>query len=654
MVRKYIYNSLMLVVLLCSTICFGQTRKEKKADRDFEGYAYIDAIKVYESIAEQGYINTSILSKLGDSYYFNGLFSDAYKWYDKLFNASYEDKNLGALNSEYYYRYAQTLKAINQPSKADEVLMQFNELEASDSRAILFLPTESVIEETMSASRFAFSNLTINSPHSDYGATLVDNQLIFTSARTNEEMRNKVHKWTNDNYTKLYSSTISTNGDFEEAVLYAKEITSKELNIGSAVFTKNGNTMYFTSNYGSARGGKKTQYNEDNSSLLKIYKATKQGNGSWGSVEELPFNVDGFNTAHPALTPDEQWMYFASDRRGTLGQSDIFRIGIYDNGKFGQLENVGIEINTAGRETFPFISSDFMLYFSSDGHPGFGGLDLFKAKINRDGTLGVAINLGPDINSPVDDFGFYIDTSTQKGFFTTNKEGGNGGDDIYLFIEKPCVQTLDVLVLDKDTKEVIEGAELIMYDKNRQQIDVAQTNERGFYNIKTLNCGSKYRIRAIKEGYLTQELVVDTDRKLKQHLNIHLEVDGTKIETGDDLFKKLKLEPIYFDFDKADIRRDAQFELMKIVEVMRQYPDLLLDVRSHTDSRGNDAYNLALSERRAQATVQWMIERGIDSNRLTGMGYGETRLLNACSNGIPCTDEEHQLNRRSEFIIVNM
>jgi len=640
----------MLCFLFTSAMSLGQTRKEKKADRNFDTFAYVDAIKVYESMIEKGQVNTSILSKLGDSYYFNGKFVEAFKWYDELFNGSYQDKDLSALDKEYYYRYGQTLKAMNYTQKADEVLQHFAELQASDSRAQLFITNEELVNQTLPASRFTLANLSVNSPYFDYGAALLDNQLIFTSSRENTQMKNKVHRWTNQNYTKLYASTIGTDGRFAEPVLFAQEIASKELNMGTAIFTKDGRTMYFTSNNGSMRGGKRAQYNEDESSLLKIYKSNKQTDGSWGAVEELPFNLDDFNTAHPALTPDEKWMYFVSDRQGSLGQSDLFRVSIYETGRFGLVEHLGDQINTAGRETFPFISGDYMLYFASDGFPGFGGLDLYKSKINPDGKMGAPVNLGPDINSAYDDFGFYIDAASKKGFMTSNRPGGNGADDIYLFVEKNCYQIMDGVVSDTDSKSGIVGVELLVFDAQNNLIDKVNTDEQGYYNTEKLRCGYSYRIQVNKEGYFAKEFVVDTNRDRQQRMNVEIEL----IQKGDDLFKKLQLAPIHFDFDSAVIRLDAQVELQKVVNVMLQYPTIQLDIRSHTDSRGNDAYNMKLSERRAQATIKWMIGQGVEASRLTGKGYGESQLVNSCSNDVNCTEEQHQENRRSEFIIMNM
>ncbi|MDM1406683.1 OmpA family protein [Myroides sp. DF42-4-2] len=650
MVRKYIFNSFVLFFILFSLPSIGQTRKERKADHKFDTFAYVDAIKVYEEMIARGQVNASILSKLGDSYYFNAKFEEAFRWYDELFNGTYEDKDLAGLDKEYYYRYGQTLKSMNFIQKADEILQQFAQLKASDSRSQLFITNEELVNQTLPASRFTIANLTVNSAFTDYGATLLENRLIFTSSRANDQMKNKVHSWTDQHFTKLYATTIGEDGSFEAPVLFAKEIASKELNMGTAVFTKDGKTMYFTSNYGSTKGGKRAQYNEDEASLLKIYKARKQADGSWGAVEELPFNLDEYNTAHPALTPDEKWLYFVSDRKGGLGQSDLFRVSVFETGRFGLIEHLGTQINTSGRETLPFISKDYVLYFASDGHPGFGGLDLYKAKINADGKIGTPVNLGPDINSPYDDFGIYIDANTKKGFISSNRPGGYGADDIYLFVEKPCYQIMEGLVSDVDSKGGIVEVEIQVFDMYNKLIDKVYTNEQGYYSTDKLVCGGEYRVLVNKEGYFSKEFTVDTNRDVKQRVNIEIEL----IEKGDDLFKKLKLSPIHFDFDSATIRPDAQVELRKVVDVLLQHPKIQLDVRSHTDSRGNDEYNMSLSERRAQATMKWMISQGVEESRLTGRGYGESQLINRCSNGVDCSDEEHEANRRSEFIIMNL
>ncbi|SER25671.1 OmpA family protein, partial [Myroides profundi] len=311
---------------------------------------------------------------------------------------------------------------------------------------------------------------------------------------------------------------------------------------------------------------------------------------------------------------------------------------------------------TAGRETFPFISKDHFLFFSSDGHPGLGGLDVFVAKINVDGSVGQVINMGTPINSSTDDFAFYIDSKTRKGFVSSNRVNGVGGDDIYFFIQKVCHQSLEGIVFDKDTQEVLTNAKVTVYDNSYKVIGEIITDDKGYYRIDDLECKGKYRLKAVAEKYNTEEVSVQLDAVAGgvKKQDISLEKTEKPIAKDDDLFKKLKLNPIYFDFDKSNIRRDASIELMKVVEVLKEYPTMKIDVRSHTDSRGNDDYNLRLSDRRAKSTVQWIISQGIEASRVTGQGYGETQLQNKCSNGVPCTVEEHQLNRRSEFIVQSL
>ncbi len=644
---------ILSVVLSFSVSGYSQIKKEKQADKSFDRLAYVDAIKVYERIAQKGYVNTSILQNLGDAYYFNGKLVDANKWYTQLFDGDYEDKNLSKLPSEYYYRYAQTLKAVEDYKKSQQLMDQFAVLENQDSRVEQLTKNSDYLTHIENHSdRYAIKLLDLNTDYSDYGGTRLGDQFIFTSARaTDHQSGSQIHSWTNESYTSLYSSIMRQDG-FGEPVLFAPEINSK-VNDATAVFTQDGTAMYFTRNNSKPNG--KSKQNKNETSLLKLYKAVKQSDGKWGEVEELPFNSDNFNTAHPALTPDDKWLYFASDRNGTHGQSDLFRVALYENKGYGPIENLGKGINTEGRESFPFISSDYQLYFSSDGHPGLGGLDVFVAKLYPDGSFGPVVNMGTPINSSLDDFGFYLDSKQGKGFVSSNRAGGKGSDDIYFLAEKPCQQSIEGTVYDKDTNEVLVNALVVISDGLYQKTDTIYTNNKGYYIASLLDCGHKYRIKVENKSYNTVEVAFNVNRESGvKTVNIGLERTEKPLQVNDDLFKRLQLKPIYFDFDKSTIRRDASIELMKIVEVMKQYPTLKIDVRSHTDSKGNDAYNLNLSDRRVKATIQWMVEQGIAPSRLTGKGYGETQLLNKCSNGVPCTVEEHQLNRRSEFIITEI
>jgi len=411
--------------------------------------------------------------------------------------------------------------------------------------------------------------------------------------------------------------------------------------------------MYFTrNNYLKGKRGRDDQ----KITLLKLYKA-EFINDKWTNITELPFNSDQYSTAHPALSNDEKKLYFASDMPGTLGQSDLYSVAINDDKSFGKPENLGSAINTEGRETFPFIAADNQLYFASDGRPGLGGLDVFVSTIKSDGTFAAVQNVGAPINSKQDDFAFIINSDTSNGFFSSNREGGIGNDDIYKITETRkllCEQKLKATIVDLETSKVLENAKVTLLDEQFKVIAEVVTRADGSYTFN-VECNKKYYVRATKEDYETKEVPVTIiGEEGETSVVVALEKRIKPIGVGTDLAKTLNIPIIYFDLDKSFIRKDAAFELEKILAVMKQYPKMKIDVRSHTDSRQTAEYNIALSNRRAKATMQWLTKNGIASNRLTAKGYGESQLINNCADGVPCTGAEHQLNRRSEFIIISI
>ncbi len=372
------------------------------------------------------------------------------------------------------------------------------------------------------------------------------------------------------------------------------------------------------------------------------------------NVTELPFDSDQYSTAHPSLSPDEKTLYFASDMPGTIGQSDLFKVKINDDGSYGTPENLGNTINTEGKETFPFITDENELYFASDGHLGLGGLDIFVSKINSDGTFGKVQNIGSDANSPKDDFAFLIDTKSRIGFFTSNRDGGQGYDDIYKFLETKklvCEQELYGLITDLATGEILPNTKLSLFDNEFNLVSTTLSDQNGKYSF-TVECGKTYNVRAENKGYATKEQKITIAAENgKTNLPFALEKEGCKVAIGDDLGKCFGIKMIYFDLDKYNIRQEAALDLEKILDVLNQNPTMKLDIRSHTDSRQTFKYNEVLSDRRAKSTIKWLVKNGVNANRLTGRGYGETQLVNKCADGVECTEEEHQQNRRSEFII---
>ena len=344
---------------------------------------------------------------------------------------------------------------------------------------------------------------------------------------------------------------------------------------------------------------------------------------------------------------------------GTHGQSDLFKVKINEDGSFGTPENLGDSINTAGRETFPFISDDNELYFASDGQPGLGGLDIFITKIPKDGSLNFKkiVNVGEEANSPKDDFALIINTKTKKGFLSSNRDGGQGNDDIYKFLEtRPvwCDQILYGVITDEDTKAVLPNTKLVLLDQNMKEVEGKTTisDSNGKYEFTEVECGAKYYVRASLEEYTTREVPVIIGKETgKTELNIELAKTKKPVKEGDDIANVFEINLIYFDLDKWNIRPDAAVDLAKILDVLQQHPTMKIDIRSHTDSRATFTYNEKLSDRRAKSTMQWLISKGIAKDRLTAKGYGETQLVNKCADGVQCTEAEHQLNRRSQFII---
>lgn len=641
MKNKILYTALLFVAFQG----YSQKAKVKKADKQYEQYAYIDAIKTYEAVAEKGYKSVDVFQKLGNAHYFNGELDKANRWYTELFAMGQE------VEAEYYFRYSQTLKSVGEYEKANQMLETFAQKNGTDLRAKQYMSEKDylqVIEEN--SGRFTIEPLDINSANSDYGTAFLGNELIFASNRETKGSTARIQKWTNQPFTKLFSATVDSEGKIGTPVEFSNSVDTK-FNEATPVFTNDGKTMYFTrNNYNNGKKGK----DGERVTLLKIYKATLK-NGKWEDVKELPFNSNDYSVAHPALSLDGKTLYFASDMPGTLGQSDIFKVSINSDDTYGTPENLGKSINTEGKETFPFLSSDSELYFSSDGHPGLGGLDIFVSK--ADGSaFGAPVNIGAPVNGQMDDFAFFMDTKSKIGFFSSNRTGGQGYDDIYKFKENKsleCEQLLAGVVTDVKTGEILADAKVSLFDENMEPLKSIFADADGRYEFADLECGKTYLVRAEKREYLTKETRVTLSAKSgKTDLPIALERNQTPIEEGIDIAKVLGNIIIYFDLDKSFIRPDAAMELSKIVAVMKANPTIKVDVRSHTDSRQTHKYNEALSDRRAKSTVAWMVKEGIDKSRLTGKGYGETQLVNGCADGVECTEAQHDLNRRSEFIIV--
>ena len=631
---------------------YSQKGKVRQATKEYDNLAYLKTSEILLEVANNGYKSVDLLKKLANSFYFNNKMEEAAKWYGELMamNETIDDP-------EYYFRYAQALKSIENYSESDKWMKKFAASDRSDLRGRAFSSTVDYLSMIDEASReFDVYNLEINSENSDFGTAQYQNQLIFASSRGGGQ----IYKWNEQPYLDLFSAEKQENGTYGNVKKLNSDVNTK-FHESTVAFTPDDKVMYFTRN--NYFNKKYKEDSDDGTNRLKVFKAMMNDDGEWDDIESIHFNSDDYSVAHPTINVQGTKMYFASDMLGTLGSSDIFEVDINEDGSLGDPVNLGPSVNTEGHETFPFINSEGDLYFSSNGFNGLGGLDVF---VIRDFETKRALsqpleleNIGRPINSPMDDFGYYENLGTKEGFFTSNRDGGKGDDDIYSFTVPECVQVVEGTVRDKQTLEVLPGAIVTLFDGEGKALLQVTAGDDGAYKFEDVACETEFLIRGEKDTYASDEKRFTTPKK-KQELVIELllEKDEVELEPCADLAKILDIPIIYFDFDQFNIRYDAEIELQKVLAVMNKYPTITIDIRSHTDCRGTMSYNEKLSENRAQSTRQYLIDKGVAADRLTAKGYGESRLVNDCgcepTNTSNCSEAEHQLNRRSEFIITSI
>lgn len=615
-------------------------RVMERADERYNQYSFSPAIDIYKKVLDKGYTSPDLLKRLGNSYYFNAKYQEAADTYAKL-NTTYPDE----MSVEDVFRYAQSLKSIGNYDQAAQLMESFREMTSTMSD----FDEDYMTKIEKNSGRYTVKTFPYNSKYSDFAAAYYEKGLIFASDRDTGNFARYRHTWNARDFLDLYkvnADSVSNNN-----VVKLGGVVNTRLHESTSVVTKDGTTMYFTRN--NFFDGRKKK-DEEGIIRLKIYSA-ENIDGEWLNITELPFNSDFYSVAHPMLSPDGKKLYFVSDMPGSLGESDIFVTEIIGDGTYGPIKNLGSNINTIARETFPFIDKDGVLYFSSDGHQGLGGLDVFATKIAYNDYTQPVVNVGKPVNTPKDDFSYIFNSENKTGYFSSNREGGMGDDDIYEFVENEplvldCIQEITGTVRDRISNEVLAGATVKIIDEENNEISSTITDSEGNY-ILMLDCSKGNFVRASRDGYVPSEEYLPISDGKPRIVDFYLERDLVTGGFGDDLAKLLQLSTIYFDLNKYNIRSDAEIEIQKVIVAMEKYPSLKIKVNSHTDSRGVDAYNLWLSQKRAEATVDYMISKGISANRLQGEGYGETRLVNDCANGVQCSEEQHQLNRRSEFII---
>ncbi|MDG3581876.1 OmpA family protein [Galbibacter pacificus] len=625
----------------------AQTDDERNTDKNFDRFWYKRAAQQYESAVKKGDTSKETLQRLGDAYYFNLDMENAAKWYGELFS-KYENE----LEPIYAFRYIQSLEGTGDYHLAKGLMKIYSEkLNDSTFNVDQLKNNDKLIDALRNTQpQFYITPLSINTPVSDFGAIRYGNHVVFASARDSSVFTSRKYHWNEQPFLNLFiADTTSNGGDLKNVHSFSKSINSK-YHEASVAFTKGFDTIYFTrNNYTNS----KLKRDAQGANNLKIYRAVLRNN-NWKDITELPFSSDEYSVGHPSLSPDGKKLYFTSDMPGTIGGSDIYVVDILSEGNFSEPRNLGENINTSGREMFPFIT-DKKLYFASEGHLGYGGLDVFEATVTEEG-FSKPKNLGLPLNSQLDDFAYMVDENTQRGYVSSNRPGGVGDDDIYSFqrSDEKCMQSIEGTVVNSDTKYPEPNVTVKLYD-GEKVLDSTLTSNVGEYRFDMpVNCGHTYNVIAAKESFDTAEKSVETSLEPNFVNEVPLEINHKLIvREGDDL--KIKIGLIYFDFDKWNITPRAIESLDTIVNVMKEYPGMVIKIESHTDSRGNDAYNMQLSDKRAKSTRDYILSRGIEPERIeSAIGYGESRLLNECANNVPCTEAQHDVNRRSEFIIVKM
>ncbi len=633
--KKIIYTGLLLLGTFSVS---GQSKATAKADKYFDNLEYVNAISEYLEVIEDGKGDDYVYGRLADTYYnvFNTV--SAEQWYSKIINNSQDP--------EQYFKYAQMLKANGKYDEANTWMDKFSSLVPNDARAIAHKNNPGTVAKLLGDTpKYKVKPIEgFNSKYSEFGPLLYNNQVYYASARSG---KSRSYGWNNEPYLDIYVSDYdaSTGTLTNESVLGSKVNT--KFNEGTVSFSKDGTTLYFSGeslNRDAGLFGKKFKKDEGGKSTINIYSATQE-DGKWSNIQTLPFNTEQSNASGPAVSADGKRLYFSSDMEGTMGGADLWYVTINEDGSYGSPVNLGKKINTEGSELFPYVSSTNVLYFSSNGHPGLGMMDIFASQMEGD-NFGSVRNAGAPINSGNDDFSFTIDEETQKGFFASNRSGGSGSDDIYMFdqIVPLCDVVLTVQIVDSKTGAILPMTSVVIYDENNNKVGNKTSDENGNVQFR-YECNQAFKVEANREMYLSNSIsIAKTD---ESELSKQLPLEEIIVED------RVKLNPIYFELDKHNITAQGAAELDKLVEVMNTYPEMIIRAESHTDSRGKDAYNLALSDRRAKSTAQYVISKGIAASRISGVGKGETQLINECSNGVKCSEEAHQANRRSEFVIVN-
>ena len=496
--------------------------------------------------------------------------------------------------------------------------------------------------DSIKGAEYSIKNLKVNTKYQDFGSTFMGkDKIVFSSSRKTAGLSNRKWKDNDQPFLNLYIGDLTNQGEITNVKPFSSDVNSK-YHDAFVAFTPDLKEVYFTSN--NYMGGKLK------SDGLKIFRAAIGEKGHWEDFSSLPFNDDDYDTGHPMISADGKKLYFVSNMPGTMGDTDIFVVDL-NQGHYGKIINLGKTINSKYKEYSPYIDGD-VIYFSSNRPGGKGGFDIYMTKL--DGSIPEPINLGEPMNSKGDDISFIIDSDKLQGYFSSNRNGGMGDDDIYSFKQKTtiaiCDQIATGIIKDKVTGNRVGNAFVALIDEEGNRIRKIETAFDGAYYFG-VDCAENYTIEVTKNGYFSNTINLSTSHKNGYDNNEVIFIEEKEFMNRKD-YEILNVPNITFTINTAEITEASEKALEKVMRLMSKYPKMVIEFGAHTDSRGPDAYNLSLTKSRAAATVDNLIEKGLDPRRITGKGYGETELLNKCANDVKCTELEHLENKRTEFVVI--
>lgn len=631
-------NKTILVVLIYLGALSGlqaQHGKQERADILFSKFAFVKAGDIYKELITAQYNPEYAHRRLADCYLMLRDPEKAVTHYELIIDRD-------NVPIEVYYNYAVALRYLGNYKESEKWAKRYKKLggDAKLVRALkkdqsTYLPNQPI---------FRLKESNFNTPYSDFGAYQHGDLLYFVSSKKQDGVSQKMYSWNEQPFLDMFTLNLATADTTPTPV--TGDINSR-FHEGPMTISQDGKTMYFSRNnyYDKTKTKDKEGVNH-----LQIYKA-EYSNGRWTNIQDLPFNNDNYSVSHPALSPDGKTLYFASDMPGGFGKSDLYEVSIHDDGSYGEIENLGPIINTEGEELFPFVNAEDNLFFSSDGHPGQGLLDIFGTLKNNEGVLVEVANLKSPINSSRDDFSFFMAEDGLSGYIASNRKDNIGNDDIYEF-ETILPLLLKGVVTDSINGKPIANVKLILSDQDGEPIANLTTDVNGYYQ-HSIQREQHYSLAASHPKYQDKLTSFNSLNIPSQQTELIVDIELTPVM---DLKVLADLNTIYFDFDRYNIRPDAAEELHKIIDLLtNQYPNMTIKVESHTDSRGSKSYNDRLSIDRANSTYEYLITNGLSKQRvLAHDGYGEHRLTNGCSDGVHCEEPEHQMNRRTDFTVIKM